>query len=414
MMTVELMLALFLWVIFLSGIISLWFVLFGPNIPLFEYVENETFLVNSMTDELTNESGILVDRDIEFVTSVKGLKTLRINHQQSFGQKSCRGLNVESLQSANMTSIIELDNQNSATAAIVRGLTIFLTSNSSSTTDPDFYVISIEDRRAPKIVSSMNTGPGLSSIAVAGYVAYVSNTSINSQAQAIDISNPLNPILKWSFKVPGSQGTSTSLGRVIATDGKRVFLGTAKNASQELYSLDPMTGQLLSSFEISGGVNGLYLNGSTLYVASPVDPELMVLDVSERESMRLIGQYDAVGGSGNGKSIERATDSLLLGRTLGGNELISLDIASSSNIRKNSDAKIGSTVDSMIAAKNVLYTLTAHAQKELQIWKTTDGKLSVEQTIDLPSRGVGIGCSDGFLYTILGTRTPLHMFEPAI
>ena len=74
--------------------------------------------------------------------------------------------------------------------------------------------------------------------------------------------------------------------------------------------------------EGTSGVNGLYLNHKTLLVSSPVDPELMSFDITS--GFKQGTSYDAPGGSGNGKAIEVINNNILLGRTLGGNELISL------------------------------------------------------------------------------------------
>lgn len=390
--TIELLLAFFLWAIFLTGILGLWFTLFGPNIPMFQYIDQENFFVK--------QEGVIsyLDRGIKIVKN-SGLVALVTDWKNDFGRKTCRGLDAKKLISIPIEPFV-LDGQNVATAMFVRGSRIFLTANSASTTDPDFYSISITIKENPTVESKIHTGPGLSSISVLGYMAFVSNTSVNSQAQAIDISN--EPQLVWSFKVPGSQGTSTALGKVIVSDGNVVYLGTAKNHGEELYAISASTGVRLNSYELSSGVNGLFLNNSKLYVSSPVDPELLVFDTA----LKSIGQYDATGGSGNGKSIEVVNEDIYLGRTLGGNELIKL----TDKLTKVVDVKIGATVDAMIASKNQLYVLTGHSQKELQVWNT-EGGLTLNQTVDLPARAVALGCSGEYLYVALNTHEPLMIFK---
>jgi hypothetical protein len=118
-----------------------------------------------------------------------------------------------------------------------------------------------------------------------------------------------------------------------------------------------------------------------------------------------IAQYDAPGGSGNGKSIDIFNTDIYLGRTLGGNELMKLD----SYLLPLHDARIGATVDGIISSRDFLYVLTSNSEKELQVWRKSD--LTLSQTIDLPSRALGIGCSGQYLYVAMGTKTPLLIFK---
>lgn len=416
------MLALFLWAIFLSGIISIFFNLFNPNVPIFRYIDQESFFAHmSSNGKASSSVRVYLDRGIVLVKSTTGLQALKTEWQNGFSKKTCRFIDENILREVFVAEPIQLDGLNIASGIVVRGNYIYLTTNSASTTEPDFYVISIKEKNNPKIISKLDTGPGLVSISVAGYMAYVANTSINSQAQAIDISNPYSPVLKWSFKAPESQGTSTVLGKSIVSDGSRIFLGTTKNVGSELFSLSSDTGELQGQREINAGVNGLYFDAINLYVTTPVDPELMVFDVSTSSTFNLISQYDAPGGSGNGKSIELFNDNIFMGRTLGGKELSWLSYLNtnldappmSPQIALDNEQKIGATVDGIISSNNTLYIITGHAQKELQVWKKDvyTKTLSPSQTIDLPSRAVGIGCSENYLYVAQNTAIPLLIFE---
>jgi hypothetical protein len=419
MMTVELMIALFIWILFLSGIVSLWFGLFGPSVPFLKYMDQENFYVDATNGRdlaVPGSSMKYIDRNVQLFTGAGGLRSVLAEWKNSVGQRSCRGVSENTLRQMTASPIIDLDNANIASALLVRGNYLYLATNSSSTTDPDLYILSINDHLNPAVISKIDTGPGLTSLAAAGYRLFASNTSINSQAQAFDIADPSHSILKWSFKVPGSQGTSTASGKAIVSDGEHVFLGTAKNASSELFSLDAETGQLIADHEMSAGVNGLFLDHSQLYATSPIDPELLVFDVSSPSVMRQVGQYDAPGGSGNGKTIDIYNDQLFFGRTLGGNELSLLNLnrsSTSTEITKVADSKISGTIDALIAAKNRLFVLTSQAQKELQIWNidANGNVLSLRQAIDLPSRAVGIGCSGPYVYVTLGSHIPLLIFK---
>lgn len=394
--SVEILLAFFLWAIFLTGIASLWFSLFGSKIPLYSYIEDQNFLI----DPEGIGTSTFTDRGIKKVEGSGGLITYLSDWNNGFGKRTCRGLNTANLKQV-VTEPLTLDGANIASAMFVRGSYIFLVTNSASTTDPDFYVISIREKDNPVLISKIDTGPGLSALSVAGYVAYVANTSVNSQAQAIDVSDLLKPRVVWSFKVPGSNSSSTSLGKSITSNGASVFLGTAKSSFSELIMLSATSGQMIKGYEIGSGVNNIFSDQDKLFTLLPIDPELMIFNIN----LEPIAQYDAPGGSGNGKSIDIFNNDIYLGRTLGGNELVSLD----TNLSSLHDARIGATIDGIISSRDFLYVLTSNSQKELQVWRKSD--LTLSQTIDLPARALGIGCSGQYLYVAKGTNTPLLIFK---
>ena len=394
--SVEILLAFFLWAIFLTGIASLWFSLFGPNIPLYTYIEDQNFYI----DPEGTGTPKFIDRGIKKVEGSGGLTARISDWNNGFGKRTCRGLNSANVKQV-VTEPLMLDSANVASSMFVRGSYIFLTTNSASTTDPDFYAISIKEKTNPTVISKIDTGPGLSAVSIAGYVAYVANTSVNSQAQAIDVSDPFKLKVMWSFKVPGSNSSSTSLGKSITSNGTSVFLGTAKSSFSELIMLSATSGQMIKGYEIGTGVNNIFVDKDKLFTLLPIDPELMVFNLH----LETTAQYDAPGGSGNGKSIDIFNNDMYLGRTLGGNELVGLD----TYLSPLYDARIGATVDGIISTRDFLYVLTSNSQKELQVWRKSD--LALSQTVDLPSRAVGIGCSGQYLYVAMGTKTPLLIFE---
>ena len=65
---------------------------------------------------------------------------------------------------------------------------------------PDFYIINAENPSNPTIISSLNTGPGLNAIEVAGPYVYVANSGTTAQLQIIDIHDRNTPILISKFK----------------------------------------------------------------------------------------------------------------------------------------------------------------------------------------------------------------------
>lgn len=395
---VELLLAFALWVIFLVGIAGLWFLLFNSDSLIDRYID----MTNLYADTLSGENGI--------------------DWNDLFGKRSCESVSSGKFKIAPSTSP-RLDGQSVATAMKIRGNLLYLSANSATSSDADFYIYDMKNPLAPQLLSKLDTGPGIVDLNLRGYSAEVANTSINAQLQVIDISSSNNPRLSWAFKVPGSHGTTTSLGTSVISDGPHIYFGTEKSVLSELYVIDSISHQITATYEVSAGINNLYISKGLLYMVTPLDPELSILDVSKLPSIKMIAQYDAPGTTGNGKSIEIKNDSVYVGRTVGGNELIQLSrpkyedlsVSTTTSLAITFETKIGATVDDMIASRDYLFILTNNSTKEFQVWRRNASSLTLVQTIDLPARAVNLGCTkQGSIVVALGTNDPLLVLEPTL
>ncbi len=126
--------------------------------------------------------------------------------RESEGQSSCRPTQDKMKWKLPVKSIIDLssfiNSGNDITDSDVVGNYLYLATNSAITTDADLYIFDISNYSSPLLLSSLDTGPGLLSLAVAGHFAYLGNTSINKQLQIVDVSNKTNPQFISSFKIP--------------------------------------------------------------------------------------------------------------------------------------------------------------------------------------------------------------------
>ena len=420
---IELMLAFSIWAIFLSAIVPLWFTLTSSDRVFERYVDEEGLWIwHVLFTNLSNDLGRkYTDRNTFIVENKKtGNSTMVSDWKNSFAHSSCRDVNFSKGHIVPFSGNFYLDGQSIPQDMKVRGHYLYLSADSATSTDADFYVVDIKGPDKPMLISKLDTGPGLRGIYLSGYTAYAANSSVNSQAVAINIADAMNPKISWSFKAAGSHSTTTSIGKSIATDGSRLYIGTEKSTLPELFVVDTITHKEIAHAEIGAVVNGLYIDHSSIYVASPLNPELSVFSVpaiplassnasstTPPASLLLtpINSYEAPGSTGNGKSLDVVNNNIYLGRTLGGNELIELEsgTSSASLINKTKDIKIGATVDAMIASKDYLYILTANSAKEFQIWHRDPGpSWSLSSYIDLPSRAVALACSSGRIFIALG------------
>ena len=253
---------------------------------------------------------------------------------ESIGQSSCRPVQDIKLweNPKNYSFNIGSQLQNIQPTDIdMVGKYAYITSNTSSSSDPDFIILDISDISSPVIVSYLNTGPGLLSIHVAGNYAYVGNSSVNSQLQIIDIVDKAHPRIVSSYKLPGIYNDATTVGNVVFYKNNIVYLGTQKSDIAELHAIDvslPNYPHEVSSYEIGSAINDIFAFKDKVYVASPGSVELKIFSFISNK-LAPISSFNVPEGLGNGKRLSLFLDNLYLGRTVGKDELYALGVSSS-------------------------------------------------------------------------------------
>ena len=275
-------------------------------------------------------------------------------------------------QNPQILSFADTGPSNPATASVAKSRLLYVSTDSAQASKPDLFIYDISNPLSPVLLSFLNTGPGASSLALAGTYIFLGNQSINGQLEVIDVSNPANPILMKTYKLPGSYGDNTTIPNTLSYSRGKIFLGTAKSQIAELHIINvvnPLAPQELGSFEINAGINALNIRGNTIFVASPAGEEIKVLDASVPSAIVQVGGYDAPGGSGNGKSLFRNTTTLYMGRTVGGNEFNVLDISNPSAVSlintKNTDASI----NGITGTKETQFLITNNLERKFQVWQ---------------------------------------------
>ena len=162
------------------------------------------------------------------------------------------------------------------------------------------------------------------------------NNKSCGQLQVIDLDTFT---VVYTYKIPGVTGAAgQAIGVSILYSRGFVYLGLAKATGPEFHIIDvgggtqggsPTNPVDIGSYEIGNEVNEMYLKNNYLFLASPNDQELKVLDISNPSNPTLVGGFDApLGGAnnGNGKSVFLVGKTLYFGRTLlSGNEFYILD-----------------------------------------------------------------------------------------
>lgn len=297
---------------------------------------------------------------------------------------------------------------NEPTDVITRNSLAYVTTDSAASSANDFYVVDISEPERPQIVGQLNTGPGLTAVAISGNYAYVGNTSINSQLEIIDVTNPTAPLLRKTYKLPGTYSDNTTIASALAFANNLVYLGTQKSQIAELHIIDVADITLpreIGSWELGAGINELKVSGQLLYLASPASEELKVLNIANPAAPLQQNGFDAPGGSGNGKSLSLMNTSLFLGRTTGSNELYWLN---SSDLAEVNHLNLNTSVIRLSALPGWLFLATPDTNKTVRLWQLSP--LEEVRSLAFPNRATGMACGLGRL--LVTTATDLYVTTP--
>ena len=175
---------------------------------------------------------------------------------------------------------------NGATATGVRVVNnvAYLTSVSANPADPDFWVLNIDTNNYYTVTvdrpKSINTASGgLNALEIAGNYAYAASASSTAQLQIIDISaNP--PTVVKSFGLPGNASAATA----VAYRNGYVYIGTNTGFGNEFNIVDvsnQLSPHFVKSYAVGGKVNKINTVGNLVYLAtSNPNKQLLGMDVT--------------------------------------------------------------------------------------------------------------------------------------
>lgn len=330
--------------------------------------------------------------------------------QNSIGKRDCSIDNLDNLNNI-VVPPYEYINHGEIVSLNILGNILLTGINSATSSDPDVVIV---DTNNWKVLSSLNTGPGIAGMVLQGHYLFLANTSVNAQFQVIDISNTTAPLLISSLKIPGST-SSNSKRNPIATSissniDSRIYLGTQKSDLGEIFIAD-FNGVNLSyvgSYDTGSVVNDLFADGSGLWATSPSDDELFHYNASGTKDY----VFNANGQSGNGKRVDIVgKDFKMLGRTFGHEELVQID---------GPTQKIGGSINDLIinvdsnGKASVLILANIGGAPLFQVWGTANSKLDkLVKSIVLPASSNRIACGENTIFIgTASTTMPIIILKP--
>jgi hypothetical protein len=241
-----------------------------------------------------------------------------------FGKDTCPPILDFSNQVSSTTSAaLPISSSNLITNLSVKDGFAYVSTKSSSSTDPDFFIFDITEITNPKLISSLNTGPGIAAISLAGPYIFAANESSINQLQIIDIHDRSRPLIISQAKVPLDIASSTRPNAsAIFYDRGFIYLGTEKGDSPELTIwnvADPVHPIVAGKYEIGSKVEKIVVDSDHAYIASSGINQLVVLDVSNQSSPSLVTVGSPIGWqTQSGQAMDLFEGEMALGRDTGG------------------------------------------------------------------------------------------------
>lgn len=327
-----------------------------------------------------------------------------VDWENASGAESCDWLDsAKSDLSPVRTDVMYVESGNIITDVSALGDYLYVSANGATSTLPDLYVIDVHDIKNPVIVSSLNTGPGIASIATAGHYVYVANAG-SFQMQIIDVADPAHPILMSQAKLAGALVSGTAgFGQSVHYFDHKIYIGLTKNAGTEFFIVDvtsPRMPTLLGSFETGSMVNDIDARDGFAVVVTPGQGSVILLNTKNPRSISEISRVTLSGWQTQGaQSVEISGQNIFVGRTLGGfyspyPDFMVFDRKTMAT--SSADVKTLATVENILSFNDYSYIATNDDGAGFRVLHNGQ----VEKTFGLFSRGVALTCNSRAMYVV--------------
>ena len=259
-----------------------------------------------------------------FTSTSINFSTLEPDTFSGYGKDTCPPiLDFSNQISSTTNAALPIPSSNLITDIKIKNSFAYISTNSSTSTDSDLFIFDMSNMTSPKLISSLNTGPGLTALTVAGPYVFAPNESSINQLQIIDIHDRSHPSVISQAKVPLDVASSTRPnGSAIFYDKGFIYLGTEKGDSPELtiWNVANPTHPVLSGrYEIGNKVEKIVVDDTRAYIASSGANQLMVFDISNPANPIILSTLTPSGWqTQSGQALDLFEGEIALGRDTGG------------------------------------------------------------------------------------------------
>ena len=366
------------------------------------YGNDATFLTFSTTTGIrsifsTGSQGYSASSSISF-------DLLEADTFAAYGKDTCPPILAFSNAVASSTSAaLPISLANLITDLSVKDGFAYISTNSSKAAEPDLFIFDLGDAAHPNLVSSLNTGPGLAALTVAGPYIFGANESSVDQLEVIDIHDRAHPFVVAQEKVPLDVASSSApYASAIFYDKGIVYLGTEKGDSPELTLwdvADPAHPMLAGRYEIGSKVESILVGGDRAYIASSGANQLSAFDITDPTHPVLSATSMPPGWqTQSGQALDLFEGSVALGRDTGGfnntsNPEFILDDASSLAASSSFDEQGG--VYGIVARPPHFFVMTRRSSRQFRL---DEANGSTSAAYDIPGIPAALSCDWGNIY----------------
>jgi hypothetical protein len=309
---------------------------------------------------------------------IEPFSVIKSDYIESWGDTTCYPrVTFDESKLEYLSDGIFLGTGNKSTDIEVKNSIAYISTNSTTQSQPDFFIIDVHDKSNPIILSSLNTGPGVSSLVVAGPYAYLANTSSISQLQIIDMHDRANPSLISQLRLPLPEASTTpSRSNTIFYRNGYVYIGTNKWDGNEFQIIDvrnPSSPSIVGSIETDTLVNDIFVYKNKAYIATSDVNQMRIIDVSDKHNPITLETFSSTGWeTQQGRVVEYFENTLGLGRTVGGINRIhnheAFIFASSTTLHMDFSKDIPGGVYGYIIRPSFVFLLTHASDAQFQVW----------------------------------------------
>lgn len=292
----------------------------------------------------------------------------------------------------------------------------YVSADSPKASDMDFLIFDIRDPENPFLLSSINTGPGIASIALARDRVFAAAASTAAQLHIIRI-NSLNFLtLEKKFQLPPPYATVTPpMGSSIFYNKNKIYLGTEKWDGDEFNIIDvsnTMNPKKIGSLKTGSKISDIFVRDGIAYIADSDEKQLRKVDITDPTTPLLLDSFNPSGWERQeGKILSFFEDALALGRTSGGfnikqdYELFTL--GTSSIAVPNHSVDISGGVYGIVADRSYIFVATRQLDHEIQIFDH-DPSTTTMKAISLPVAPQTLSCDGNSLYVLAATAPVIY------
>ena len=374
-----------------------------------ESANQDTFSISVLSESLSSTVK-KISVEVSWPWEFSGSHSLTLDAQVtdifgSLGADTCATNFFGSWQAPALRGSLSLDLNNLATGVDVMDEKIYVTANGSVAAQKDFFVIS-GNLDNPSIIGSVNTGPGLNAVHIAGDYAFTANSSIKGQLEIIKISDPNNPVLMQTVKFLSAQTGGT--GSSIFYYRGKVYVGTFINAGPEFYVYDvqnPLSPVWLGEFEIGSGVSSIYVYGNYAYIATGDVNRLRVLKIDDPAHITEVADFNdnEMDTVQSGEAVAVLGDKVVFGRAGGLSgahipELYLLKTDGQGSINKINSVDANMSVNGIFLRSGLAFLATNKSGGQFQIYNFSNSQLSPYASAPLAADAVGLDCEKENFY----------------